>query len=87
MRSTRDAKFAQSRQRQQTNATIGWVNTWPVTKVAFGKVKDEIVRPAVAPNRPSGMCEAQHVDFIAACEGRITWRQYFATWGHSALTP
>jgi hypothetical protein len=31
------------------------------------------------------MCEAQRVDFIAACDGKITWRQYFAKWGHRGL--
>ncbi len=28
-----------------------------------------------------GMSEAQRIDLKAAIEGRITWRQYFATWG------
>ena len=29
----------------------------------------------------SGMCEAQRIDFIAACDGKITWGQYFEKWG------
>ena len=33
-----------------------------------------------------GMCAAQRVDFVAACEGKITWRQYYAKWGNNALT-
>jgi hypothetical protein len=30
-----------------------------------------------------GMSEAQRIDFKAACDGKITWRQYFAKWGSS----
>jgi len=32
------------------------------------------------------MCEAQRIDFEAACEGKITWRQYFAKWGENSLS-
>lgn len=28
------------------------------------------------------MSEAQWLDLKAAMEGRITWREYFAKWGH-----
>lgn len=31
------------------------------------------------------MCEAQRADFAAACEGKITWQQYFAKWGPACL--
>jgi len=37
--------------------------------------------PQIAKGVISGMCEAQRIDFIAACEGRITWCQYFDRWG------
>jgi len=47
---------------------------------------NEIARRMSAPQRPSGMCEAQRVDFIAACDGKITWRQYYAKWGSDRLT-
>ena len=40
---------------------------------------------AVQPHRPDSMCEAQRIDFLAACEGKITWRQYFALWSANAL--
>ena len=33
------------------------------------------------PTKASGMCEAQRIDFKAACEGKITWKQYFDKWG------
>lgn len=32
------------------------------------------------------MCEEQRADFVAACDGKITWRQYFAKWGNRGLT-
>ena len=31
------------------------------------------------------MCEAQRIDFKAAREGRITWRQYFEKWGDAPM--
>lgn len=34
--------------------------------------------------RPPSMSEAQWLDFLAACEGKISWRQYFQKWGKSA---
>jgi len=34
----------------------------------------------------SGMCEAQRINFKAACEGRITWGQYFEKWGKEGNT-
>jgi len=37
------------------------------------------------PRRPGGMCEEQWTDFKAACERRITWRQYFEKWGKQGL--
>jgi hypothetical protein len=33
----------------------------------------------------SGMSEEQRIDYIAACDGKITWRQYFTKWGHWSL--
>jgi hypothetical protein len=52
-------------------------------------VRPKPIRPdtPVAPVRPmlsrntGGMCAAQRADFIAACEGKITWAQYFQKWG------
>jgi hypothetical protein len=41
--------------------------------------------PMPFPKRPLGMGAEQLADFAAACEGKITWRQYFAKWGPSAL--
>ena len=29
----------------------------------------------------SGMCEEQRLDYIAACDGKITWKRYFQKWG------
>jgi hypothetical protein len=26
------------------------------------------------------MCEERHIDFIAACEGKISWCEYFEKW-------
>jgi len=46
----------------------------------------EIVHRLFVPVRPSGMCEAQRVDYLAANDGKITWRQYFAKWGGNRLT-
>jgi hypothetical protein len=53
----------------------------------FRAARDEVCRRCGAsPIRPSAMCDAQRVDFIAACEGKITWRQYFAKWGEYGPT-
>jgi hypothetical protein len=32
----------------------------------------------------SGMSEAQRIDFIAACEGLISWRQYYEKWANNS---
>ena len=55
-------------------------------RVTLREAAREICAAASAPKRPSGMCEAQRVDYIAACERRITWQQYYARWGNSGLT-
>lgn len=47
--------------------------------------RDEIAKRRPTPGRPSGMCEAQRADFIAACNSKITWRQYFAKWANGCL--
>ena len=31
------------------------------------------------------MPEEQRVDYIAACDGKITWKQYFLKWGSLSL--
>jgi len=33
------------------------------------------------PMNTSGMCEAQRIDFEAACAGKITWAEYYRKWG------
>jgi len=33
----------------------------------------------------SGMSTEQRADYIAACDGKITWRQYFMKWGRLSL--
>ena len=38
-------------------------------------------RPQISGGAISGMCEVQRIDFLAACDGKITWRQYFEKWG------
>jgi len=45
------------------------------------------IRPNFIPTSRGAMCEAQWIDFKAACDGKITWRQYFTTWGREGLTP
>jgi hypothetical protein len=37
------------------------------------------------PHRPVFTCEEQRIDFMAARDGKITWRQYFAKWGDRSL--
>jgi hypothetical protein len=68
----------------------GMLTTMPVTGLpgALLRRMGRIVsRPSHEGPRPffaaagGGMCEAQRIDFKAACEGRITWRQYFEKWG------
>jgi len=27
------------------------------------------------------MCEEQRIDYLAACDGKITWAAYFRKWG------
>jgi hypothetical protein len=44
--------------------------------------------PETTPHRPApqgGMGAEQLADYIAACDGKITWRQYFQKWGHLSL--
>jgi len=58
-------------------------------RVAFAAVHGaakEIAQRLFLPSRPAGMCEAQRVDYLAACDGKITWRQYYAKWGDTRLT-
>lgn len=33
--------------------------------------------------KSGGMPEEQRVDYLAACDGKITWKQYFLKWGRS----
>jgi len=33
----------------------------------------------------SGMSEEQRIDYVAACDGKITWQQYFRKWGSLSL--
>jgi hypothetical protein len=56
--------------------------------VTFGRVAKQATAP------PPGLmfartarliCEAQRFDFEAACEGKITWQQYFLRWGKCGL--
>jgi hypothetical protein len=64
----------------------------PIRPVSPGNVQKEKTSQPLAPIRPalhgnrSGMCAAQLADYIAACEGRITWAQYFKKWGGNTLT-
>jgi len=50
-------------------------------------IRPEAPERPMPPNLPSGggslsgMSEAQRIDLIAACDGKITWRQYFEKWG------
>ncbi|MDE1902116.1 MAG: relaxase/mobilization nuclease domain-containing protein [Alphaproteobacteria bacterium] len=41
----------------------------------------QTVFPSSSGSGLAGMSEAQRIDFIAACDGKITWRQYFEKWG------
>lgn len=42
------------------------------------------IRPSIGENLTS-MSEAQRIDFLAACHGRITWWQYFQKWGRAGM--
>ena len=53
---------------------------------ALREAANEIVQRLSVPARPTGMCEAQRVDYLAACDGKITWKQYFAKWARDGLT-
>ena len=58
-------------------------------RVAFAAMREvakEIVQRLFTPTRPTGMCEAQRADYLAACDGKITWRLYFSKWGGNSLT-
>jgi hypothetical protein len=33
--------------------------------------------------RGGAMCLEQRIDYVAACDGKITWARYFAKWGPS----
>jgi hypothetical protein len=57
-------------------------------KRAYAAIREaakEIAKRSFAPSRPAGMCHAQHTDYLAACEGKITWREYFSKWGDDRL--
>jgi hypothetical protein len=58
----------------------------PANTAAYVGRQQEHVVPFPAPVRPAGMSEEQRIDFLAACEGRITWRMYFAKWGRIGLS-
>ncbi|MDE1901858.1 MAG: relaxase/mobilization nuclease domain-containing protein [Alphaproteobacteria bacterium] len=58
----------------------------PTKPVLFSPKSDARQEQNPRPQRPrggffAGMCEAQIIDFLAACDGQITWGQYFMIWG------
>lgn len=58
----------------------------PYMRYELRQASDEIAaRARMAPRRPVSMCEEQRADYLAACAGKITWRQYFAKWGNAQL--
>jgi hypothetical protein len=71
---------------QRLTTATGINRAWSAAVAALRSAAQKIARPILLPKWPAGMCEAQHIDFVAACEGRITWRQYFAKWGENTLT-
>jgi hypothetical protein len=52
-----------------------------IARTAAAQTTERPPRLALAAGNSGGMCAAQRADFEAACDGKITWRQYFATWG------
>ncbi|MBP7253565.1 MAG: relaxase/mobilization nuclease domain-containing protein [Alphaproteobacteria bacterium] len=70
---------------------------WPGIKISLptGTTTHQSIQPQLTTRqstggKPSGMCEQQWLDFVAACEGKITWKQYFQKWGgnsHSSGGP
>jgi len=57
---------------------------------AINAARDKKAAQETMPRRPIApgtMSKEQLADYFAACEGRITWKQYFAKWGNRGLTP
>ena len=51
----------------------------------YWRLREETEQAERQPVRPvfrsrSGMSHAQWLDYLAACEGRITWARYFQLW-------
>lgn len=69
------------RQRRSKNSLV------PNKKVAWRPASQEIAgekfpkRQWGLPIASSSMCAEQQADYRAACDGKITWRAYFAKWG------
>lgn len=57
----------------------------PAQKIRPQPPEQQPTRPMNDPPQNEGvlsrMSEAQRIDFIAACEGKITWKAYFDKWG------
>ena len=77
------------------NNHVRWDRMFPnrIIRPYFKHVAANTYRCLPAPNKTgpnlpmnnaslSGMCEAQRIDFKAACEGKITWVEYHRKWGN-----
>lgn len=65
-------------------STLGFsigIGTAQTGKAPSAPQQPQLPHQPIGGGKPSGMSEAQWLDFIAACEGKITWRQYFQKWG------
>jgi hypothetical protein len=84
---------AQSRANRSRSKLPAWP---PLTISRPYPIASRALQPALPklakPRRPhqvsfvmksDGMNEEQRVDYIAACDGKITWKQYFLKWGRS----
>jgi hypothetical protein len=57
----------------------------PAAQSAHAHEKQPCIPGPIRSGKPGGMSEQQYRDFIAACEGRITWAEYFRKWGGKSL--
>jgi hypothetical protein len=70
--------------RPLSHAPIPRINP-PASPAMQQKTQPPLPHWQVGNGRPAGMSDQQWSDYIAACEGRLSWRAYFERWGNVSL--
>jgi hypothetical protein len=80
-----DTNFPNVRGSLSTKSAIS-----PIPKPPVKTITDAPPTPPLFPHRPvarGSKSAEQMIDYMAACEGKITWQQYFRKWGGNRLSP